>query len=65
MKTLGLLLALASACATTGISPAQRQKASDCAAMCERDRPPPMSEGMGHPADTRDTRSDCEKRCGL
>ena len=57
-----LLVALVPACATTGISPAQRQKASDCAAMCERDRPPPLPD---HPADTRDTRSDCEKRCGL
>lgn len=62
MKTLWLLLALASACATTGISPAQRQKASDCMDMCARDRPPPLPD---RPADTRDTRSDCERRCGL
>jgi hypothetical protein len=63
MKTFWLLLvAVASACATTGISPAQRQKASDCSATCDRDRPPPLPD---RPADTRDTRSDCEKRCGM
>ncbi len=63
MKMSWLLLAAGvSACATTGISPAQQQKASDCASMCERDRPPPLPD---RPADTRDTRSECEKRCGL
>jgi hypothetical protein len=63
MKLLGLLLlVLAPACATTAISPAQRQKASDCMDMCARDRPPPVSD---RPADTRDTRSDCERSCGL
>ena len=61
-----VLVALVSACATSGPSPAQRQKASDCAAMCERSRPPPPSGAMGKPAGSvPDTRSDCDKRCGM
>lgn len=61
-----VLVAVASACATTGLMPAQQQKASDCAAMCERSHPPPPSGPMGKPAGSvRDTRSDCDRRCGL
>jgi hypothetical protein len=61
-----VLVALASACATAGPTSAQRQKASDCAAMCERTQPPPPSGPMGKPAGSvRDTRSDCDKRCGM
>ncbi len=67
MKTLWLVLALGlPACATSGMSPAQRQRASDCAAMCERSQPPPPSGSMGRPVEPpHDTRSDCEKRCGM
>jgi hypothetical protein len=62
-----LLVAMAPACATSGLSPAQRQKASDCASMCERDRPPPPSSGPLGRSDGAfgDTRSECENRCGL
>ena len=61
-----VLVALASACATAGPSSAQRQKASDCAAMCERSHPPPPSGAMTRPAGSvPDTRSDCDRRCGL
>jgi hypothetical protein len=59
------LVTWGSACATTGPSSAKNQKASDCMAMCERDQPPPMPGPMGRPAGTQDTRSGCEKRCGM
>jgi len=66
MKIAWVLLSLmAPACVTTGLSPARSQKASDCMAMCERDQPPSLPEPMGRPAYTHDTRSDCEKRCGM
>ena len=61
-----LLLALAPACATSGPTSAQRQKASDCAALCERSHPPPPSGPMGKPAGSvPDTRNDCDRRCGM
>jgi hypothetical protein len=61
-----VLVALAAACATNSSTSAQRQKASDCAAMCERSHPPPASGAMGKPAGAvPDTRSDCDRRCGM
>lgn len=67
MKTPWLPLVLGlSACAIAGMSPAQRQRASDCVALCERSQPPLPSGAMDKPVETpHDTRSDCEKRCGM
>jgi len=57
------LLAMPSgACAST-LTPAQRQRMSDCAAQCELGRGPPAFDPMGSPVNQHDTRTDCEKRC--
>jgi hypothetical protein len=56
------LAVLSGACATT-MTPAQRQRMSDCAAQCDVGREPPSPGPMGRPANGFDTRTECEKRC--
>jgi hypothetical protein len=60
--TLIALVALSGACATT-LTPAQRQRMSDCAAQCDVGREPLPFDPMGSPVNQHDTRTDCEKRC--
>jgi len=57
-----LCAALSATCATT-MSPAQRQRMSDCVAQCDRGREPPQSDPMGRDPYSHSTLSDCEAHC--